>query len=55
MCGMKAMLQRAGDRHLEPSSAIRYVRIKPKLSDILSVDGALDLVSARDGSITPDA
>ena len=43
---MKAMLQRAGDRHLEPSSAIRYVRIKPKLSDLLSVDGALDLASS---------
>lgn len=50
---MKAMLQRAGDRHLEPSSAIRYVRIKPKLSDLLSVDG--NWISRPDVSITPDA
>jgi len=50
---MKAMLQRAGDRHLEPSSAIRYVRIKPKLLDLLLVDG--DWISRPDVSITPDA
>ena len=46
LCGMKAMLQRAGDRRLEPSSAIRYVRIKPKLSDPPVGDGALDLASS---------
>ena len=55
LCGMKAMLQRAGDRRLEPSSAIRYVRIKPKLSVLLSVTVHWISRPARGVSITPDA
>jgi hypothetical protein len=52
---MKAMLQRAGDRHLEPSSAIRYLRIKPKLSDLLPLMVHWSSHPARGVSIMPDA